>query len=35
MIPFFEKITQFMKKEWFLIVMVAVLALIFFLFEGL
>jgi hypothetical protein len=31
--PVFEKITQFLKKEWFLIVMAAMIMLLFYLFE--
>lgn len=31
--PVIEKIAQFLKKEWFLFVMLAAIGLIFFLFE--
>lgn len=33
--PLFESITSFLKREWFLFVMLAAIGLIFFLFEGL
>lgn len=33
--PLFESITSFLKKEWFLFVMLVTISLIFFLFEGL
>jgi hypothetical protein len=29
----FERITQFVKKEWFLLIMLGAISLIFFLFE--
>ena len=31
--PVFQKITSFIRREWFLLVMVAFIGLIFFLFE--
>ncbi len=31
--PVYEKITDFLKREWFLLVMLCTISLIFFLFE--